>query len=175
MILNDEDRKYSDVIRTLNSLQQVKAPAGFEADLMRRINSGRFETKKTPLFKGFFNPQVLIPSSLAAAAVVLMLIMYIPSDDFENPLMIDPPVREDMITADQVTVNRSDPGSEIRRSGDSSLNIMGDRYIASASNRSLINKSGLNFRQINLSKEEREQLNRLKEKVRSFLSSQPQN
>ncbi len=56
----NDDMKYQDVINTLGQLQQVKAPAGFEADLMRRINAESFPEEKT------FWQNIFAPSRLSA-------------------------------------------------------------------------------------------------------------
>ena len=44
MAINDEEQ-YKDVINTLKGLQKVNAPANFETDLLRRINSEKFSSK----------------------------------------------------------------------------------------------------------------------------------
>ena len=48
-MINDE-KKYDDLIRTLKSLQQVKASPNFEADLKRRLNA----EKNAKQFKQMF-------------------------------------------------------------------------------------------------------------------------
>jgi hypothetical protein len=175
MYEKEEEIKFKEIVKTLNSLQRVNAPAGFEADLMRRINSGNFK-EKTSFLNWILSPSRLIPSSAAAAAVVLLLFFYNPqSPDLENPLTTDPRVREDIVQTGTVTLNAplQKPGMEIstdRKTDSSSARTR--LYSASASNSDLvINKSGLNFRQIHLSDSDREQLNRLKAKISSFLSS----
>ena len=36
--MNDDEKKYNEVIKTLKGLQKLKAPPNFEADLKRRLN-----------------------------------------------------------------------------------------------------------------------------------------
>jgi hypothetical protein len=179
MIGNDEDIKYREIIRTLNSLQKVTAPPGFETGLMRRINSGNYQERRT-FWDNILSPSRLIPSSAAAVAMILVLLFFnLQSDNIENPLSSDPRVREDFILADGVVMNTEVPALEEEtisqqetvletRRLDSSSAVSGI-LTASASNPDLvINKSGLNFRQINLSEDEKEQLRRLKERIKSF-------
>jgi hypothetical protein len=182
MIGNEENVEYREIIRTLNSLQKVKAPAGFETELMRRINSGNYVEHKT-FWDNILSPSRLIPSSaVAAAMIVILLIFNLQNEDSENPLTIDPRVREDVILADGVIMNTETlPSQETdnftgsaleERAIDTSSSLYAGRLTASASNPELIiNKSGLNFRQINLNEDEREQLKKLKEKVKSFWGS----
>jgi hypothetical protein len=170
MIVNEEEMKYKEVINTLHSLQRLKAPAGFEADLMRRINSGNYKNTAKTFWPMFLTPSRLIPSSIiAAAAIIILFILNFQSETVENPLMSDPRVREDFIIADEVTINAvPDERSDGLTNNDSSGGINRGRYAASASNSELfINKSGLNFRQVNLSQEERERLKSLKAKIRA--------
>jgi len=46
MPVKDDEKKYNDLIKNLNQLQEVKAPANFEAELMRKINSEKYKTEK---------------------------------------------------------------------------------------------------------------------------------
>jgi hypothetical protein len=181
MIVNEDDVKYRELIKTLNSLQQVKAPAGFETELMRRINTGNYVEKKN-VWDSMLSPARLIPTSAVALAMIVFLLVFnLQIEDSENPLSIDPRVREDVVMAEEVIINREpvavspvippveEPVIE-ELPGTTPAAINQGRFTASASNPDLvINKSGLNFRQINLNAEERDQLNKLRERVRSFL------
>jgi hypothetical protein len=182
MFANEDDVKYHKIIKTLSSLRRVKTPAGFETDLMRRIYSGNYVEQKT-FWDNILSPSRLIPTSALAIAMVIFLLLFnFQTEDVENPLAADPRVREDMILAESVVMNAETvaPDNEntakeyeepvlTARRNDTSSYLTSGILTASASNPELvINKSGLNFRQIHLSEEEREQLNKLKEKIKSF-------
>jgi len=101
---DENSQQYSDIIKTLKGLQRVKAPANFEADLMRRINTGKYEKEKS-LWEKFLLPSRLIPSAaLGLAAVIVFFVLNINSTPAENPLLMPPRVREDVVAAKGVTV-----------------------------------------------------------------------
>jgi hypothetical protein len=96
-MINDE-KKYDELIKTLKGLQQVKAPPNFEADLKRRLNTEKYAKEEKKSTKRFFAPSRLIPSfGLAAAAVVAFLLINVNPEETDNPFMMEPKVREDMI------------------------------------------------------------------------------
>ncbi len=94
---NDE-KKYEDMIKALKSLQEVKAPVNFEADLQRRINSEKFsKEEKKSFWQNIFVPAKLIPSlGLVAASVVIFFVVETNSEEMDNPFLIEPRVREDI-------------------------------------------------------------------------------
>lgn len=75
MIKAGEDVQDNEIIQTLKSMQQVKAPANFEADLFRRINQEKYAEEKQPWIKFLPLPK-LIPS-LGLSVVVLALFFVI--------------------------------------------------------------------------------------------------
>ncbi len=97
--MNDEDKKYSKLVKDLNNLQQVKAPANFEADLNIKLNSEKIKEKKELSFwSKFFLPSRLIPSAgLAAAAVIMFFVVTLNPEEMEDPLQMEPRIREDII------------------------------------------------------------------------------
>ncbi len=99
--MENGDKKYEDVINTLKSLQQVKAPPNFDTDLKRRLNKEKYAKEEKRLIDKIFVPSKLIPvAGLAAAAVVVFLFFNPYADDNDNPFMMQPKVREDIITID---------------------------------------------------------------------------
>ena len=48
--MENDEKKYEDVIKALKGLQEVKAPANFEADLQRRINSENISKEEKKSF-----------------------------------------------------------------------------------------------------------------------------
>lgn len=94
---DEKSQQYSEIIRTLKGLQKVKAPANFEADLMRRINSGKYE-KERSFWEKLLLPSRFIPSAaLGIAAVIVFFVLNMNSAPVENPLLMAPRVREDVI------------------------------------------------------------------------------
>ena len=105
------EKKYNDLIKTLKGLQQVKAPSNFEADLKRKINQEKFEAKSKRSIKDFLIPSRLIPSfGIAVAAIVVVLILNINSEEIENPFMMEPKVREDIITIEETDLLQKQDG-----------------------------------------------------------------
>jgi len=101
---DENSQQYSDIIKTLKGLQRVKAPANFEADLMRRINTGKYEKEKS-LWEKFLLPSRLIPSAaLGLAAVIVFFVLNINSAQLENPLLMPPRVRDDVVATKDVPV-----------------------------------------------------------------------
>ncbi|MEJ2104832.1 MAG: hypothetical protein P8X47_09680 [Ignavibacteriaceae bacterium] len=97
--MENDEKKYEKVINTLKNLKEVKAPENFEADLRRRINSEKFSKKERKGFwQNIFVPARLIPSlGLIAAAAVIFFVMDANSEKMDNPFLIEPRVREDLI------------------------------------------------------------------------------
>ena len=105
----DENPQYKDIIKILSGLQKVKAPANFEANLMRRIHAGQFEKKKSFL-GGFLFPSWLVPSAaVVATAVIILFVVNINSGPEENPLLVPPRIRENVSASTDVplTDNKS--------------------------------------------------------------------
>ena len=96
--MENDEKKYEDIIKSLKSLQEVKAPANFEADLQRRINTEKFnKEKKKSFWQNIFLPSRLIPSlGLVAAAFVIFFVIESKSEDMDNPFLMEPRVREDV-------------------------------------------------------------------------------
>jgi hypothetical protein len=93
---NDEN-KYKDISKTLGDLQKVSAPPNFEANLMRKIRSGEIE-KKERGFHTLFLPNRLVPSlGLITIAVIIFFVIDVNSEKLENPLLMDPRIREDVV------------------------------------------------------------------------------
>jgi hypothetical protein len=116
-MVNDE-KKYEKVINTLKNLKEVKAPENFEADLRRRINSEKFSKEKR---KGFWQnilvPVRLIPSlGLIVAAVVIFFVMDANSEKMDNPFLIEPRVREDLIAVTDYEQLKEEHQKELKKS-----------------------------------------------------------
>ena len=96
--MENDEKKYEDVIKALKGLQEVKAPSNFEADLQRRINQEKFSKKeKKSFWQNIFVPARLIPSlGLIAVAVVTFFVVDTNSEEMDNPFLIEPRLREDV-------------------------------------------------------------------------------
>ncbi len=96
--MENDEKRYEDVIKALKGLQEVKAPSNFEADLQRRINHEKFSKKeKKSFWQNIFVPARLIPSlGLIAVAVVTFFVVDTNSEEMDNPFLIEPRVREDV-------------------------------------------------------------------------------
>jgi hypothetical protein len=96
--MENDEKKYADIIKALKSLKEVKAPANFEADLQRRINREKIsKEEKKSFWQNIFVPARLIPSlGLVAAAVVIFFVVETSSEEMDNPFLIEPRVREDV-------------------------------------------------------------------------------
>jgi len=112
----DDEKKYDDLIKTLKSLQQVKAPPNFEADLNRRLNAEKYANEEKKSIKRFFIPSRLVPSfGLAAAAIVIFFLVNTNSEEADNPFLMEPKVREDMILVsdtEELNIPKSKLGKE---------------------------------------------------------------
>ncbi len=207
----DDEKKYDDLIKTLKGLQQVKAPPNFEADLKRRLNAEKYAKEEKRSIKRFFAPSRLVPSfGLAAAVIVMFLIVSTNSEEADNPFLMEPKIRKDMILIsdtddlnipidnlskksevieEKVIADKKDKGMRREnfvenKSSDESL-IAGKNELAltettmiseteSVATEELsapmatglaIEKSGLNFRQVNPTQKEQEEILELKKKV----------
>ncbi len=207
----DDENKYDNLIKTLKSLQQVKAPPNFEADLKRRLNSEKYAKEEKKSIKRFFAPSRLIPSfGVAAAAIAIFLMVNTNSEEADNPFLMEPRVREDMILisdTDELNIPKSNLNKEsevierdvvadkkdrgMRRENFVEEKSYDDNVIAGRNELALsettmvsetesalhedlsapvatgfaIRKSGLNFRQVNPTQKEQEEILELKKKV----------
>ena len=98
--MENDEKKYEDVIKSLKGLKEVKAPENFEADLQRRINSEKFSKKeKKSFWQNIFQPSRLIPSlGLVTAVIVIFFVVDSNSENMDNPFLIEPRVRDDIFT-----------------------------------------------------------------------------
>lgn len=81
----------------LRNLPKVSAPYNFEEELWKKIYNP--EVKKESFWQKLFSTNKLIPASATAVAIIIIFFLVRPnSSDYEDPLMIEPPVREDIIT-----------------------------------------------------------------------------
>lgn len=94
----DEDKKYKYIIDSLKNLSRKEAPVNFEDKLWKRIHSSHAE-KENKSFSRFF-PRLVPAAALVATAVFLVFVMSNNAVEFEDPLMAEPILREDVIELD---------------------------------------------------------------------------
>lgn len=185
--MNFNDNNNEGITKILKSLQQVKVPHNFESDLMRKINSAEFkETKNTESFwEKIFVPAKFIPSAaLAIAAVVILFMMDLNSDNNDNPLMVQPKVRQDVLVSDPFSTDMQIKNEIQKKKTENDKLVKNEKtkpqkqskeYFAKPSSNVssiyAIDKKGLNFRQINLNINERRQIDKLKQKMINFIKN----
>ena len=99
--METNDKKYEKLIGDLNNLQQIKAPANFEADLKRKINTAKFKNEEKSFWGQVLLPSRLIPSlGLATAAIVVFLMGNVNSEEMDNPFLTEPRLREDVVAVE---------------------------------------------------------------------------
>jgi hypothetical protein len=187
MDLNLDEQEYSKVIKSLRSLQQVKAPADFETTLWRKINSGTYKSKfeQEPWWKRLFIPSRLIPSAaLALTAIVIVFILNVSNSQSENPLMAQPRLIEKPLVHNNTTSNVKSLSTEENHSA-GNLALTGEKTTAeenispdyvtpstntleTASLTGSISNSHYDFLQIRLTASDRAKINQLKERIRSY-------
>lgn len=169
-MIDEKEKEYEGVIRILKSLQQVKTPPNFEADLMRRINSENFrkEEAQESWLERIFVPKRFIPSAaLAIAAVVILFVLNLNPSESDDPFNTQPRVREDVMASTQFETEQK-VGDELQKMEENRNSGKSLDFDVNENNFSgfyVINKSGLNFKQVNLTQGERREINRLKENI----------
>ncbi len=101
----EDDSKYDGVKKVLRNLNKIEAPPNFEQKLFDRISQG-FSEKELSFIDKLFLPSRLLPSVGLALTIVLIFFLtniFIPSND-ENPLLANPRVRVDVISANNLSV-----------------------------------------------------------------------
>lgn len=95
--MNMEENINKKLLDDLRNLPKVSAPDNFEEELWKKIFNP--ESKKESLWQKIFSTNKLIPASATAVAIIIIFFLVRPnSSDYEDPFMIEPPVREDIIT-----------------------------------------------------------------------------
>ena len=209
-MIDEKDKEFEGVIKTLKELQQLKAPANFETNLMRKINAGNFPQEAGSWWSRFLVPKKFIPSAaLAIAAVLLLFVLKPGSGESDNPFNVQPRVRKDIITSTQLSsANKVDKElqkmtEETKENGENNISkqnqdiaksevpgkrtlstkkfgseepeslytSQGYEAVSSLNNFDFygISKNGLNFRQVNLTQNEKREINRLKENLMRFM------
>ncbi|MDP4116625.1 MAG: hypothetical protein Q8903_10840, partial [Bacteroidota bacterium] len=155
---NDE-LQYDEVIKTLHGLKQAKAPPYFEADLMRRINSGDFAVneKRVSFFSRLVSPFRLIPSAaLSLAGVALLMVLFLAPENKEvTPFAAQPKIIKDadLNTGSNYSKNKAERADE-GTANDENVNANSDE-----------DNPNLVYKPVYLTPAEKAKVKELKEKV----------
>ncbi len=99
-LLNEEEQ-FKELRTLLKEMPKVDAPPGFEADLMRKINSEKYTTAQPGLFAkiaAFFKP---VPSAIAVGVVAIVAVVMLVNQPGEIPGGdIKTPVQEQTVARD---------------------------------------------------------------------------
>ncbi len=156
LIPDDDEIRFKSIINLLKHTPKVYAPPGFEAALMRRINSNNYNVvEKISWWENILLPARIIPSIGALVAVIFFFVININSSEPENPFLITPKIREKL---------NSDNNIQIQDISKQNPNL----NEASLNQSFAINKEGLNFLQIRLTNADRIRINNLKSQIREY-------
>ena len=105
----NEEKKHEKLIDDLKNLPKVNAPQNFEANLWRKINSSERENKES-FWDKIFSPGKLVPAAVViASAIIIFFVVDIKSTKPEDPLNIQPRMREDVIISEKVEDKNVEP------------------------------------------------------------------
>jgi hypothetical protein len=91
----------------LKNLPKISAPENFEEELWKKIYSQ--DEKKEFFWQRIFSSAKFIPATATLAAIIIIFFLVRSNaNDYEDPFMIDPPVRNDIITVSNNDTNVSD-------------------------------------------------------------------
>ncbi len=111
----DEEKKYDKLIGDLKKLPKVNASENFEAEVLRKINSSD-RNKKESFWGKIFVPENLVPAAVAiVSAIIIFFIVDINSTAIEDPLNLQPRLREDIIVVEEFNEKDKIPLRESKR------------------------------------------------------------
>jgi hypothetical protein len=98
--MNEQEETYKKLVDDLKNLPRIDAPKNFETELLRKINSSEPE-KKQSFWDKLLSPGKLGPAAVAiASAAIIFFIVDISPEEFEDPLNIEPRLREDLLVVE---------------------------------------------------------------------------
>lgn len=157
----EDEKMYENVKNFLGGLKKITVPPSFDSDLMRRINAEKYAAPEA-WWRKMFIPSRLIPSAaLALTTIAVLFVLDSGTVEFENPLLSEPRIREDLIVNSQEDRNLS-PASKIGIELEGNSSPDGNNALVVSYG---ITKSGLNFRQLHLTAEERVKIEEMKQKL----------
>ncbi len=171
MDFNDDEKQYGNIIRSLRNLKKVSAPENFEADLMRKINSRSYKEAKSGFWHDILMPSKLIPTAALAVVLIVLYMVKFDNRNTENPLSVQPKVRSDVMMSDGSDSSIDDliyGRLKKNRSNEKSAQFLSKKENYPSLTVANI-KTGLNFRQANITKSQRKEVIALKQKFESMV------
>jgi hypothetical protein len=112
MYTQDDENKYKNVIDDLKNLKKLEAPVGFESKLWNRINSS--ESTEVNSVWAKLTLKLAPAVALAASVVILFTIIDNNATEYQDPFMIEPEERTDLITfsTDGINLHKSESDSK---------------------------------------------------------------
>ena len=196
----NDDSKYDEVKKVLQNLKKIEVPLNFEQKLFDRISQNKFENELSFIDKLFLPSRLIPASSLAVAIVVIFFLtnIFVTSTD-ENPLLVSPRVRTDVIStivenktkqknnndifnstettqfnfknkSNKKTNITNDPNLGIRITGRStqSNSYYYGSIPAYVSQNGIINKRGLDYKQIYLQRLQKAQIEQMRKRIEAL-------
>lgn len=109
--MDEHNKNIDKLINDLKNLPKVNTPVNFEDKLWDKISS--LESRKESFWKNIFSQKRIIPAAVAvASAVIIFFIIDIKSTEVEDPLNMQPRMREDVILVkdyDDIDIVRERP------------------------------------------------------------------
>ena len=98
--MNEEEKTYKKLLDDLKNLPKIDAPKNFETELLKKINLSEPE-KKESFWDKILSPGKLAPAAVAlASAAIIFFVVDINSEEMEDPLSIEPRLREDLVVVE---------------------------------------------------------------------------
>jgi hypothetical protein len=98
----DDEKKYENLLNDLKNLPKVNAPQNFEANILRKVRLEE-QREKDSFWKNIFTPGKLVPAAVAiTSAVIIFLIIDLKPERIEDPLNLQPRLREDIVNVQSI-------------------------------------------------------------------------
>lgn len=103
-----DENKYKNLIDDLKDLKKIEAPVGFEQKLWNKINSRETVKEKSLLSK--ISIRLVPATAVLATAVALFIIIDNNAYEYQDPFLIDPEERKDIVefSSEDITLLKSE-------------------------------------------------------------------
>ncbi len=100
--MNEQEKTYKKLVDDLKNLPRIDAPKNFETELLRKINSFEPKKKESIWDKLFLSGKLAPAAAAIASAAIIFFIVDISPEEFEDPLNIEPRLREDLLVVESI-------------------------------------------------------------------------
>lgn len=100
--MNEQEKTYKKMMDDLKNLPRIDAPKNFETELLRKINSFEPKKKESIWDKLFLSGKLAPVAAAIASAAIIFFIVDISPEEFEDPLSIEPRLREDLLVVESM-------------------------------------------------------------------------